>query len=103
MADETSADEEQLAANALGEILASVMMHAYGERMGPRLWLYCWERDGLTWLIRFKERRPDWTMNLWTSNFIDLNREAILDENGRMDFNLKAYDARKRAEAEKTT
>ena len=93
-------NEEQLAASALADMLASVMLRAYEEHMGPRTQLYCWERDGLQWLIRFTERREKWTMNAWTASFLELNREAILAKDGPMDFNLKAFDERRQAEKE---
>lgn len=81
-------DEEQLAALALGGILTSAMMRAYEE---PRTWLFSWERDGLRWLIRFCDRRPDGIMDSeWTRSFLALNRAAILSDDGRIDFNLRA-------------
>ena len=83
-------DEEEIAAKALGDILTSTLWHAYETAPVPRTWLFCWERDGLQWLLRFRERRPGGsTGNLWISTFLDLNREAILDPDGAMNFNLR--------------
>lgn len=82
-------DEEILAAHALGKILTSAMMRACDEK---RTWLFCWERDGLRWLIRYRGRRKDGSVgNLWMHDFLELNQEAIVSE-GRMDFNLKTFD-----------
>lgn len=84
-------DEEHRAADALGGILTSTMMHAYEERLGPRTFLYVWERDGLQWLLRYQDRHPDGSVgNDWMRAFLDLNRDAINDPDGRMDFNLRA-------------
>lgn len=81
-------DEEQLAALALSAVLTSAMLHAAEEH---RRFLYCWERDGLQWLIRFRERRPDGVMDSnWMPRFLDLNHGAIMSEDGAMDFNLRA-------------
>jgi hypothetical protein len=83
-------DEEQLAALALGGILTSAMMSA-AEGPASRTWLYGWERDGLRWLIRFLDRRPDGRMDsAWVRPFLTLNRDAILAPDGAMDFNLRA-------------
>lgn len=86
--------EDNLAAKALGDILTSVMFRAYEEPLGPRTFLYCWERDGLRWLIRYCDGRwqDGQLLNAWIVNFIELNREAILSEDGRMDFNLRAFN-----------
>ncbi len=90
--------EEFKAAHALGGILTSTLMHAYEEKLGPRTFLYCWERDGLQWLLRFVDRHPDRSVgNDWMHSFLALNRDAINDPDGRMDFNLRA--ARMRQEA----
>jgi len=83
-----SDDEEQIAALALADILTSAMFLAY-EGKPSRTWLYCWERDGLSWLLRFRERRPDARANAWMYAFLDLNRDAILRPDGTMDFNLR--------------
>lgn len=82
------ADEEDLAASALADILVSVMHHAYGE---TRRFLYCWERDGLRWLLRYHERRPTGAINSWIVTFMALNYKVILDDSGDLDFNLRAY------------
>jgi hypothetical protein len=88
-----SKDEDALAAYALGEILTSALMRAYNEN---RSWLYCWERDGLQWLVRYQGRKCSGSVgNLWMHDFIQLNHDAILSENGKMDFNLKAFDERR--------
>lgn len=93
-------DEEQIAARTLGDLLTSAMMRAYEETPEPRRWLYCWERDALQWLIRFKQRRPDARMSSdWIATFIDLNREAIESPSGAMDFNLRAARLAKEAES----
>lgn len=82
-------DEEQIAARALGDLLTSAMTAAYNEKPS-RVWLYGWEREALQWLLRFKERRPDGHMSsAWTHDFIELNRDAILRPDGKMDFNLR--------------
>lgn len=83
--------EEQLAAKALGEILTSTMLAAHGYGVtNTRTFLYIWEREGLQWLIRYKERYPERSVgNDWMKHFLELNREAILDDNGRMNFNLR--------------
>jgi hypothetical protein len=82
--------EEQIAARVLGDLLTSAMTAAAGGPMA-RQWLYGWERDGLAWLLRFKERRPDGHMSsAWIAAFLDLNRAAILDPHGKMNFNLRA-------------
>ncbi len=84
-------DEEQLAALALGGILTSALMRAAPDGSDARTWLYSWERDGLQWLIRFRERRPNGRMDSqWTASFLNLNRDAILSPDGKMDFNLRA-------------
>lgn len=85
-------DEDESAARVLGDILTSVMLDAHGHEVRePRTWLYSWERDGLQWLLRFCERNPNGSIgNDWIRSFLALNREAILQEGGRMDFNLKA-------------
>lgn len=92
-------DEEQLAALALSGILTSAMLRASEEKPEPRTWLFGWERDGLSWLVRFRERRPEGGRmdSDWMPNFLNLNRTAILDPNGRMDFNLRAARLAKRA------
>lgn len=83
-------DEEQLAALALGGVLTSAMMRAYESH---RAWLYIWERAGWQWLVRFKERRPDGRMDsLWTDSFLARNRDAIMSDHDKMNFNLR--DAR---------
>jgi hypothetical protein len=88
-------DEEQLAAFALSGILTSVMLSA---AEAPRTWLYIWERDGLSWLIRFLDRRPDGRMDSdWMRPFLTLNRDAILSPDGTMDFNLRAARLAKQA------
>ncbi|MCV9964024.1 hypothetical protein OIU34_19270 [Pararhizobium sp. BT-229] len=92
-------DEEKIAAAALGETLTSVMLPAYDERRPRRDFLYVWERQGLRWLVRFKNRHPGGSVgNDWMSDFIELNREAILSDDGRMDFNLRAFNARQDAQ-----
>jgi hypothetical protein len=84
-----SDDEEQLAALALSGILTSAMLHA-AEGPARRVWLYSWERDGLRWLIRFLDRRPDGRMDsAWMRPFLKLNRDAILSD-AKMNFNLRA-------------
>jgi len=84
-------DEECKAAHALGGILTSTMMHAYEEKLGPRTFLYIWEREGLQWLLRFEGRSPDKSIgNDWMRAFLALNRDAINDPDGRMDFNLRS-------------
>ncbi len=84
-------DEECKAAHALGEILTSTMLRAYEEKPERRTFLYCWERDGLQWLLRFEGRHPDRSVgNDWMRAFLALNRDAINDPDGRMDFNLRA-------------
>ena len=85
------ADEESIAAMALCDILASVLMRAYETQ---RNYLYCWERDGLRWLIRFRDRRPDVNLNDWTGTFLRLNRKMILSDAGTIDFNLRAFRER---------
>lgn len=93
----SSADEEQLAAYALSGVLTSAMLNAVNEQM-PRVSLYCWERDGLRWLIRFLDRRPDGRMDsAWMRPFLELNRDAILAEEGTMNFNLRAARLAKEA------
>lgn len=83
-------DEEKAAAKALSDILESCLFRAHDER---RTWLYCWERDGLQWLLRYRRRRPDGaTGTWWMRDFLDLNEDAINSEDGRMDFNLRAFD-----------
>jgi hypothetical protein len=88
-------DEDQLAAYALSGNLTSAMLHAHDEK---RTWLFGWERDGLRWLIWFVDRRPDGLMDsAWMRPFLDLNREAILSDRGRMNFNLRAARLAKEA------
>lgn len=92
-------DEEQIAALALSGVLTSVMLHAAEARPEQRKWLYSWERDGLQWLIRFRDRRPSGFMDsAWMPNFLDLNREAIMSVDGRMNFNLRAARLAKSAQ-----
>lgn len=81
-------DEEQAAAQALSDLLTSAMMRAH--EVDHRVWLYKWERDGLRWLIRFRDRRPDGVMCEWCVAFMRLNRDVILEDHGKMDFNLRA-------------
>ena len=81
-------DEDQLAALAVGGVLTRLMMRAHED---STTWLFIWERDGLRWLIRFCDRRPDERMDSdWTRLFLNLNRAAILSDDGRMNFNLRA-------------
>lgn len=81
-------DEDQLAALALSGVLTSAMLRASEE---GRRFLYCWERDGLQWLVRFRDRRPDGVMDSnWMPRFLALNREAIMAADDTMDFNLRA-------------
>ena len=80
-------DEDQLAASALSNILTSAMFRAYD---GNRKYLYVWERDGYSWLLRFKERKPDSILCAWSTSFMYLNRDAILAAGGPLDFNLRA-------------
>jgi hypothetical protein len=90
--------EDDLAAEALADILTSVMLRAYEEPMGPRTFLYVWERAGLRWLIRYCDDR--WhagSLNDWLVTFITLNRDPILAEDGRMDFNLRSFSERESA------
>ncbi|MBO6755507.1 MAG: hypothetical protein JJ902_04220 [Roseibium sp.] len=83
-------DEEQEAAFALSDLLSSAMFQAYNNGENARTYLYGWERRGFRWLFRFKERCPDGMLgNAWTADFMNLNRDAILSEDGRMDFNLR--------------
>jgi hypothetical protein len=89
-------DEDQRAAHALSDMLATLLLKACDDK---RNWLYCWERDGLQWLIRFMDRRSEGIGNAWTFAFIDLNRDAILDTYGVMDFNLRAARMKKEANA----
>lgn len=84
-------NEEAQAASILAELLVSALMRAHTER---RTWLYIWERDGLRWLIRYRDRRPKGVFNDWVGTFIKLNREAILSEDAPMDFNLRAFRER---------
>lgn len=94
---ELTEDEEQLAAFALSGVLTSAMINAAESQM-PRAWLYCWERDGLRWLIRFIDRRPDGRMDsAWMRQFLELNREAILTDGSTMNFNLRAARLAKEA------
>lgn len=89
--------EEADAAESLGEILTSSMFRACNEPLGGRKWLYIWERRGLRWLIRYRDRTNGGSVgNDWIAHFIELNREAILSDHEHMDFNLKADDERKR-------
>jgi hypothetical protein len=91
-------DEEQLAAYALSGILTSAMMDA-SEGSAKRNWLFIWERNGLQWLLRFLDRRPDGRMDSdWMRPFLDLNRDAILSSEGQMDFNLRAARLAKQAQ-----
>jgi hypothetical protein len=90
---EETADEERAAAMVISDMLATALLAAALHEKPPRTFLYCWERDGLRWLIRFKERRPEESRgSAWTGDFIDLNRDAILSDDGgvRMNFNLRA-------------
>lgn len=88
-------NEDRLAAHALGGILTSTLFHAYEEPMGPRRFLYVWERDGLRWLLRFRRRDPDGSVgNDWMATFLALNEAAIEDDHGLMDFNLRAFSER---------
>lgn len=102
---EEPVDEEQLAAFALSAVLTTEMLRAAnGEDNGGRrrASLYCWERDGLRWLIRFQDRRPSGRMDsAWMPAFLELNREAILSDGGAMDFNLRAARLAKEAAVEK--
>lgn len=94
----TEKTEDDLAAEALAGILTSTMLRAYEDGPKPRTFLYIWERDGLRWLIRYCDSR--WNagqLNDWIVTFIELNREAILSEDGRMDFNLRAFNEAKSA------
>lgn len=85
-------EEEHKAAHALGGILTSTMMYAYESVTGPRTFLYLWEREGLSWLIRYLDRNPEGSVgNDWMATFLELNREAILSDDGRMDFNLRDF------------
>ena len=89
-------NEDDLAAYAISDMLPSPLLRdAYQEPR--RTFLYCWERDGLNWLIRYKERGGKTPLNAWTMAFIDLNRELIVSGIGRIDWNLR--DARLRKEA----
>lgn len=87
-------DEEQLAALAMSDILTSAMFHAYD---AGRRTLYVWERAGYAWLIRFKDRRPDGLMCGWSSEFMKLNRAAILGDGSGLDFNLRAARLKREA------
>lgn len=79
-------NEEELAARALGELLTTALLNGYNDN---KTWLYSWERDGLTWLVRFKDRNPNKSYsNAWIAHFIHLNRDAILTDK-RMNFNLR--------------
>lgn len=103
-----SDDEEQQAAKILSDMLAIEMIRAYKhdqpEWARPRRWLYCWEREGLSWLIRFMDQRPGpFGGSAWTAAFIELNRDAILDPGGLMDFNLRAARLEKEAAATQST
>jgi hypothetical protein len=80
-------DEDQEAAQALSDLLTSAMMRAH--EIEKRDWLYGWERRGYKWLLRFRERRPDGVMCAWSSAFLDLNHDVVLDH-GKLDFNLRA-------------
>lgn len=90
-----SKDEEMAAAEAIGGLITSAMMHAYEEKF-QRTFFYIWERDALRWLIRYRERNPGGSVgNDWVSTFMDLNRESILSEGGKIDFDLKSFATRK--------
>jgi len=87
-------DEERRACVALADLLSSVLTRKYEDGYRD---LFCWERDALTWIIRFMDRRPDGYYGCaWTRAFIDLNREAILADD-RLDWNLRAARLRKEA------
>lgn len=80
-------DEDKEAASALADLLTSAMTRAIDER---RDFLYGWERRGLQWLIRFRERDKEHPICAWCSSFMRLNRDVIMAEGGRLDFNLRA-------------
>lgn len=83
-------NEEQLAADAIGEILTSTLLQAVRE---DRRFLYAWERDGLQWLIRFKVRNPNASYaNAWIAHFLWLNKDAILAPAGSMPINYNLRD-----------
>ena len=82
-------DEEQISAMALSDLLCSTLLRAY-EETPRREFLYVWERRALRWLFRFRERRADGIMNAWTASFADLNRDVIMADGGKIDFNLRA-------------
>lgn len=87
-----SDEEETAAARAIGGLITSTMLRAHEERPQPRTFLYVWEREALCWLLRYRDRHPRGPVgNDWVATFLALNRDAILDENGRMDFNLRAF------------
>ena len=83
--------EEHKAADALGNILTSVMERAYATTPQSCTSLYSWEREGLAWLIRFKDRNPHGLIgNDWIAAFVSLNHDAIMSPDGKMNFNLRA-------------
>ncbi len=93
---EQQISEDRLAAKAMAAMLSSVLLKAYDE---PRRFLYIWEREALQWLIRFRERDPTAGFDDWTGTFMRLNHDAIMDPDGKMDFNLKAFTQREASKA----
>ncbi|MCW2309712.1 hypothetical protein [Rhodobium gokarnense] len=80
--------EEQKAAKILGEMLTSSMLAAYEK---GRLQPYAWERQGLQWLLRFRERNPGVSVgNDWIRDFIDLNAKVIQIDDAKMNFDLRS-------------
>ncbi|WP_298958338.1 hypothetical protein [uncultured Roseibium sp.] len=87
---------EKQAAEALGEMLTTEMQRAYENPLGPRTWFYGWERRAAQWLIAYRERHPGASVgNDWVPAFLELNKEAIMSEGVKIDFNLREDRLRK--------
>ena len=80
-------------AHGAAEILASTLLQAHRE---DRLWLYIWEQELLLALQAYRDQGGETPLHSWTMHFLHLNLAAIQD-NGRMDYNLKADTERRLA------
>ena len=94
--------EEYEAASVISELLCS-RLQMVTDGFDNRDWLYSWERRALKWLLRYCERKNPKGLNAWTYDFMMLNKDAIHDPDGVMDYNLKAYNERKEGKNGETT